>query len=288
MAGAGAKCGWAEVRKLGKLRGTGRGGGGPRTATQKQIPRFARNDSIGTIGNARRLAIAIIGLLALAPSLLYGQVAPKRLSDWLLEQPISPNDYPLGLSWRVPGEVGPQGELRLGLLRSLTGLDPEVKADSEAVARLRDLVRTFPFTGRVPVVVPDARWLQANPARDPMLQPGHSVELPKRPRTVTVITARGERCLVTHAAGREAMAYVEACGRGNSKSAELARSHPLDWASSRGADWTGLRGWKSPIGRRSRRLTARHPVPFPSGDSPGGRSYFWRGMVTGTPSPLTT
>jgi hypothetical protein len=155
--------------------------------------------------------------------------APKRLSDWLLEQPIDANAYPLGLSWRVPGEVAAQGELRLDLLRSLSGLgvprslsgldllksfsglDSAVTADPEALARLRDWVRTLPVTGRVRVAVPDARWLQANPTRDPVLQPGHSVVLPKRPRTVTVITARGTRCAVTHAPGFESIAYVEVC-----------------------------------------------------------------------------
>ncbi len=174
-----------------------------------------------------RSAGVLVGLLLLTPSLLtpsllYGQIAPKRLSDWLLEQPISSNDYPLGLSWRVPGEVAAQGALRLDLLRSLSGLDREVKADPEALARLRDWVRTLPVTGRVPVAVTDARWLQANPVRDPMLQPGHSVVLPKRPRSVTVVSARGERCLVTHAPGHEAMAYVEACGSGSSQR--------VDWA----------------------------------------------------------
>ncbi|OGA34745.1 MAG: hypothetical protein A3F75_02935 [Betaproteobacteria bacterium RIFCSPLOWO2_12_FULL_64_23] len=158
----------------------------------------------------------------LTPSLAYGQIAPKRLSDWLLEQPASPDAYPLGLSWRVPGEVVTQGQLRLDLLKSLSGLDREVKAESEALGRLRDWVRTLPVTGRVPVALPDARWLQANPARDPMLQPDHTVALPKRPRSVTVLTARGARCAVTHAAGAEAMAYVRVCSPAGSSRADWA------------------------------------------------------------------
>ncbi|MEK7996584.1 MAG: capsule biosynthesis GfcC family protein, partial [Planctomycetota bacterium] len=115
-----------------------------------------------------------------------------------------------------------QSTRRLDLLRNLSGLDREVKADSEVLAKLNDWVRTLPATGRVPVAVPDARWLQANPARDPVLQPGHSVVLPQRPRTVTVITARGTRCAVTHSAGLEAMAYVQACS--------FAGAQRVDWA----------------------------------------------------------
>jgi len=168
----------------------------------------------------QRIALALVGLLVLEPTLLYAQPAPKRLSDWLLEQAADANAYPLGLSWRVPGEVAPQGELRLDLLKSLSGLEREVKADPAALGRLRDWIRTLPVTGRVPVAVPDARWLGANPNRDPILQPGHSAVLPRRPRTVTVVTARGTRCPVAHAAGREAIAYVRACSPSSSKRAD--------------------------------------------------------------------
>ena len=101
------------------FRGTGRGEGAPPTECAD------RGEGAAPIETSllHKLAIGLIGLLVLAPSLLYGQVAPKRLSDWLLEQPISPDAYPLGLSWRVPGEVAAQSELRLDLLRSLSGLD---------------------------------------------------------------------------------------------------------------------------------------------------------------------
>ncbi len=166
--------------------------------------------------------MALIGLLVLAPSLPHAQLAPKRLSDWLLQQSIDPNAYPLGLSWRVPGEVVSQSELRLDLLRSLSGRDRGVKADAGVLGQLRDWVRTLPVTGRVPVAVADARWLQANSSRDPVLQPGDSVVLPKRPRTVTVVTARGTRCAVTHAPGFEAMAYVRVCSPGASLRADWA------------------------------------------------------------------
>ncbi len=141
----------------------------------------------------------------------HAQTPPKRLSDWLLEQEISPNAYPLGLSWQVPAEVAAQNTLRLQLSKSLSGLDSEVKAKPEAMGRLRDWLNTLPVTGRVPVAVPDAWWLQANPARDPVLRLGDSVVLPQRPSTVTVITSQGERCMVTHVAGHEARDYLAAC-----------------------------------------------------------------------------
>ncbi len=157
------------------------------------------------------MLLAALVSLALASPSLHAQTPPKRLSDWLLEQEISPNAYPLGPSWQVPAEVAAQNTLRLQLTKSLSGLDSEVKAKPEAMGRLRDWLNTLPLTGRVPVATPDAWWLQANPARDPILRPGHSVVLPQRPSTVTVITSQSERCMVTHVAGHEARDYLEAC-----------------------------------------------------------------------------
>jgi len=223
------------------LTGTGRGGGAPHTKTSL----------------LRKVAVALIGSLVLAPSLLYAQAAPKRLSDWLLEQPLDPKAYPLGLSWRVPGEVVAQGDLKLDLLKSLSGHDREVKAAPEALSRLSAWVRTLPVTGRVPVAVADARWLQANPTRDPILRPGDSVVLPERPRSVTVITARGTLCAVTHAVGMEAMAYVEACNP--------AKSGLWGWPWAAQPDWVWM---AQPDGRVQRfgvanwnRQTQDEPAP---------------------------
>ena len=160
------------------------------------------------------LFAALLAPLAalLLTSAAHGQGAPQRLSEWLLEQRPSPDAYTLGLSWRVPAEEAAQGRLRDELLA-------ELAAEPRALA-LHDWIRTLPVTGRVPVALADARWLQVNPGRAPLLLPGHTVAVPTRPRTVTVITERGERCAVTHAEGREAMAYVEACGPASTRDAD--------------------------------------------------------------------
>jgi membrane-associated phospholipid phosphatase len=149
--------------------------------------------------------------LALGAPLAHGQPAPKRLSDWLLEQPPSPAPYPAGLSWRVPGEVPAQTALRFELLNLLAAGSGAVTADPGAAARLREWLGALPVTGRVPVAAADPRWLQANPDRDPILLPGHTAVLPQRPRTVTVVTAAGELCAVAHVQGHEARAYLSAC-----------------------------------------------------------------------------
>lgn len=169
-----------------------------------------------------RVAMVLFATLVFAPSQSCAQVVHERLSDWLLAHPPASGDYPLGLSWRVPGEVAAQNKLRSDLLQSLSGLDPEVKADPQALRRLRGWITTLPATGRVPMSVADARWLQANPGRDPVLQPDHDVILPRRPRMVTVVTSMGKRCAVKHAPGHEVMDYLKACEPGGSQN--------IDWA----------------------------------------------------------
>lgn len=169
----------------------------------------------------REIGLASI-VLALSSTVAHGQGAPGRLSDWLLEQPPSAAPYPLGLSWRVPGEVPAQSALRLELLNALAGADRSMSAPEKSRAQLADWLRTLPVTGRVPVSVADARWLQANPARDPRLLPGDSVVLPQRPHTVTVITDSGDLCKVPHSQGYEARAYLEACNPGGASR--------IDWA----------------------------------------------------------
>src|SRR5258706_11844872 len=156
---------------------------------------------------------ALLAVLVAASS-VHAQQQPPRLSNWLLEQPAAPDAYPLGLSWRVPSEEAPQHLLRHEVLELLAA-EPRLNG-------LRQWVSTLPVTGRVPVANADAPWLVVRQTRDPVLMPGNTVVLPRRPRSVTVVTENGDACAVTHAGGREAMAYVEAC--------EPTRARAVDWA----------------------------------------------------------
>lgn len=173
------------------------------------------------------LALLLITSFILPPRLLCAQtfpplVSPKRLSDWLLEQPPDPHNYPLGLSWQVPGEVASQQKLRADLLLSLSGNERKVRADPQALQRLHGWITTLPLTGRAPVALADARWLQANPRRDPVLKADHRVVLPVRPHTVTVLTSAGQRCVVAHFPALRAMDYVQEC--------EPRLAQRIDWS----------------------------------------------------------
>lgn len=164
-------------------------------------------------GSRRLAALALASALAPLPRAL-AETPPRRLSDWLLERDAADDAYPLGLSWRLPEERPPQHARWQGLLDQLDRGGPDLPADPKARAALKDWLARLPATGRVPVAMADARWLQANPARDPVLLPGHEVVLPRRPLTVTVVTGDGERCAVQHVQGREAGAYLAVCDPG--------------------------------------------------------------------------
>jgi membrane-associated phospholipid phosphatase len=163
--------------------------------------------------------ILVVGFSAFTAN---AQTTVRRLSDWLLDQPKSDQSYPLGLSWRVQAEKGSQTNLKSGLLFSLSGSDPDVRADASARSALRSWLSWLPVTGRVRVGFPDARWLQANPLRDPILRDDSEVILPQRPRTVTVVTSTGEICHVIHTPLAEARAYISAC--------DAASASLVDWA----------------------------------------------------------
>jgi hypothetical protein len=150
------------------------------------------------------------------------KVRQLRLSDWVLQQGAAPDAYPLGLSWRVPDEVPAQISIKLELVTALADEDRTIRAEAGAVKRLRSWIAGLPATGRVPVVNADGRWLQMNPAHDPVLGPGHTIVMPRRPRTVTVITDQAARCAVLHQAGREAKDYLAACRASGGSRADWA------------------------------------------------------------------
>ncbi len=187
--------------------------------------------ALRAVGRPRAAMRAVALALLFGHALALAQSAPnptqassRRLSDWLLQEPaaLKADAYPLGLSWRVPAELPAQAAAKSALLRDLAPGAGALKADAEAMRRLAELIGTLPATGRVRVAMADARWLQGNPDRDPVLVPGHTVVMPARPRTVTVVSARGTRCAVVHTPGRGAMAYVSTCSPSSSRR--------VDWA----------------------------------------------------------
>ena len=159
---------------------------------------------------------ALLGVLACWSTTPHAQMSRQvssplqgeRLSGWLLRQPNDQRAYPNGLLWQVPAERIPQAGLKRELLvwLSLSEVAPVTSREN-----LASMIKALPVTGRVPVPLADARWLQAHPKEDPVLHSDHVLVLPQRPSTVSVITNNGKRCTLLHQAGAEARDYVKAC-----------------------------------------------------------------------------
>lgn len=132
----------------------------------------------------------------------------ERLSDWLLRQGPEPQAYPLGLIWQTPAQRSDQSVLQGELIyrvRRLDGMPEDVRS------RWLTVLHALPATGRVRLPKTDARWLQAHPQDDPVLRAGHTVVLPTRPTTVSVITQEGLRCSLPHRSAAQSRDYLRAC-----------------------------------------------------------------------------
>jgi hypothetical protein len=139
-------------------------------------------------------------------------VEGERLSDWLLRQPNSALSYSTGLQWQVPGERETQAKLKRNLLAELNA---STQVPAPARANLSKLLEALPVTGRVPLRMPNARWLQAHPKQDPVLVADHTIVLPNRPNTISVLMPSGVFCTVSHRPGAQARNYLQACEPSN-------------------------------------------------------------------------
>lgn len=170
-----------------------------------------------------RPTVVFAALLLAFPVVASAQnAAATRLSDWLLSHPASDSDYLLGLSWRVPSEIPRQEALRTDLLRELDRLPSDSEIDPKLRRNLRSWIAAQAVTGRVPVATQDGLWLQVNPSRDPVLQPDHTIVVPKRPTTVTLLGVTSKPCQVIHRPLHYLQDYLAACAPD--------RQAEVDWA----------------------------------------------------------
>jgi hypothetical protein len=101
---------------------------------------------------------------------------------------------PPGCAGAWLSEIPTQQALKGSVLAALESLARRHPAESAAAQALAGWIATLPATGRVPVPLADARWLEANPASDPILAPGDTVDLPRRVRSVTIVSPGLGRC----------------------------------------------------------------------------------------------
>jgi membrane-associated phospholipid phosphatase len=138
------------------------------------------------------------------------------LADWLnrIRAQSAAEPYLPGLVWMLPEEAAAQAGMKARLLEHIAYREHSPAVTEAAAAGLRDMVHALPVTGRAVLERTDPRWLEANPAADPVLARGHRLRLPARPRTVAVVWGDGQVCQREHAAGSYALAYVRDCDAG--------------------------------------------------------------------------
>lgn len=147
--------------------------------------------------------------------------AGKRLSDYLrnagwVPSLVVPQGYYLpGLVFKREALLQQQTVDRQQLLTSLQmNLTPGQALPSEN-AFVSQLLQHLQPTGRLPLLNSDADYLLQHPTENPVLLPGDSGTLPKRPTTVVVVGSSGI-CEVPYYTGVSSQAYAQACFHGSS------------------------------------------------------------------------
>jgi len=226
-------------------------------------------------GIARAVATCIALGAAATPPWAFAQPVPtirsaivpgERLSDWLLRN-AGPGADTTALQWQVAAERAGQSQLRQAVVAALAH-SPTQGVPAGPWATLSDWLMSLPLTGRLTVAIPDARWLQAAPSRDPVLRDGHAVVLPPRPSTVAVVNEAGVPCLATHMPGALVKQYLKAC-------LGTDASGKVDWA------WVA-----QPDGRTSRSGIA--PWSLEQQDEPAPGAWIWApGRAAGIPHSVS-
>lgn len=161
--------------------------------------------------------------LAATPEALAPRQA-ERLSSYLLRVPKNEQSFLFATEWITPASRLAQAALHRALILAVSNVPSEVQvehlSDPER-ARWRSWLSAEQPRGRVRAPSFDARWLQVNPALDPILQPDHQVLIPERPLTVTVIKNSGELCQIRHEANRSVLDYAQICEE---------KTHQASWA----------------------------------------------------------
>ncbi|HEL4844258.1 MULTISPECIES: capsule biosynthesis GfcC family protein [Stenotrophomonas] len=137
--------------------------------------------------------------------------ANARLADALLQARPRPDAYLLGTSFERPQAMEEQVRLRAGLQYGAEQLADSSDAETSALAQtLMDWLAAHPATGRKPIAG-TARLIQVQPANNPVLAAGDTLRLPLQPRTITVMGAVGQACVLRHAPQRDARDYLRDC-----------------------------------------------------------------------------
>ena len=135
----------------------------------------------------------------------------QRLTDWLRAHPtVLPSSYPLAMAWTTPEETKAQTLAQQALLHQLN----QSLVNPSKHALLQWLQSQAP-TGRVALPAVSIEWLEANPVRNPNLQPGDTLVATENTAVtkgqVTLLNNKGHGCRMAHQPGAYPADYLKAC-----------------------------------------------------------------------------
>jgi Exopolysaccharide biosynthesis protein YbjH/Capsule biosynthesis GfcC len=133
-----------------------------------------------------------------------------RLSDWV-DQNNQAEGYALGLMWQTPEELQRQVKEKKEILELLEALHVANKISSKQYTGLKRAMEALQVTGRVKVSGANAKWLEAQPKKNPLIEPNDTVKMPAKPVSVRVMDSNGMVCEVLHKQGLFVNDYVRAC-----------------------------------------------------------------------------
>ncbi|TDM05581.1 MAG: hypothetical protein C4K60_12560 [Ideonella sp. MAG2] len=150
-----------------------------------------------------------------ASSVVLEPPAGQRLGAWLTQQhpQAAAQAFEPGIAWQSAQARLRQAQARDALLQDLANWAVVSAARQAQATPLRQLLRTLPVTGRLPLASSDLWRMQTANGLEPLTEAGDKVVLPSRPNRVRVLGASAQACDVQAQAQTPALDYLRACGQ---------------------------------------------------------------------------
>ena len=131
----------------------------------------------------------------------------QRLTDWLrTNADTADKAYPLATAWTTPEEARQQTQAHQELLQKL-----QHTLQSPSNNPLLVWMQDQAATGRMRLPAVQMEWLDANPQRTPVLQPGDTLTTQTRSGHISVLRGDGQGCKMAHQSGWAPHDYWHAC-----------------------------------------------------------------------------
>ncbi len=131
----------------------------------------------------------------------------QRLTDWLrTNADTADKAYPLATAWTTPEEARKQTQAHQELLQKL-----QQTLQSPSNNPLLVWMQDQAATGRMRLPAVQMEWLDANPQRTPILQPGDTLTTQTRTDHISLLRGDGQGCKMAHQSGWAPHDYLYAC-----------------------------------------------------------------------------